>query len=1197
MAKLSVVVPCYNVEPYLEAALESVARQSFDDLEVIVVDDGSSDGSSVIAKSYATRDPRFRLVQQQSQGPGPARNTGVDLATGEYLAFLDGDDLLAPHAYELLVGSLEKTGSDIACGGVLRFNSASIWASPAHKEIFSTTAQRTHAARDPVLLQDRTPWNKVFRRSFWDSAGLEFPRGLYEDAPPMVRAHVLAKSVDVFRDIVYYWRLRGAGELSTTQRTRELSNIEDRMTSLRTIGEFLAATAPALKPSYDRFALDIDIPILASAIEIASDDERQRIMELAASYLRTVDEAVYPRLLAIRRLYCHLMRAGMLPELIEVLKFGRRGDNLNAPVVRDGTGGQPRWYVEYPFFRDPARAIPDGVYDVTDEMILKARLERVTWRAGKLRIEGHAYIRNLDAPEAGDTRIKVALRNSKTRRTIRLRVQRIRRPDVTARSAQAAACHDWSGFAVEVSPRRLATFPGVWRGADWELLVRVSGTGISREGPISEIAPGSAQWPDGCWVNDGVRIQPSPEADGRFVVRGLRVGAFATTCQASDGSLEVTGWCTASLTPSAALIVKPRRGGAPAVRIPVEATGPAQPAGRGRPSLPGRRRLARTAFRARVPVATLISSAEKGISPIDRAVHVHDEVICDISLDTGGGAKLRLAAAAGTAGARASHGGREITVFVTQFGYLSVLERSHHPVVTSLEWAPGAVGERLTLRGNCTDPAVMPAALRLRHNASGRTAAVPVTWTGSDFTAEFTPGRMPTMAGEVPLAPGSWDVLTATGEEVLIARNLLPDLPGYHHAGLEELEVQAYRTDALRLAQRAALADDERGLYAQRRLQLSDYPAAVGSPPRDLAVFSSFSGRQFSGNPRAIYAEMRSRNLDLDYAWITDEAQFAEPAGAGLLMQGSRAHYEALARARYLVCDDLLPSWYRKPDQQIILQTAHGTPLKRMGLDIARPQFTRGLIYPDLIRTAAADWDLLLSQNAYSTAIFRRAFDFHGEIMETGYPRNDLLRHPRRDEIAADVRARLGLPAGRKVILYAPTWRDDAPPQYNGYRFSLKLDLDAVARSLGEDHVVLLRMHSNIRDGWGARPASGSVLDVTAYPDLAELLLITDVLITDYSSVMFDFAVTGRPMLFFTYDLEHYRDRLRGFYLDFETEAPGPLLATTAELIAAVRDIGQVAESYQQAQAAFAARFCPLDDGHAAARVVDRLLQAEQPTD
>ena len=170
------------------------------------------------------------------------------------------------------------------------------------------------------------------------------------------------------------------------------------MTSLRTIGEFLAATAPALKPPYDRFALDIDIPILASAIEIASDDERQRIMELAAGYLRTVDEAVYPRLLAIRRLYCYLMRAGMLPELLEVLKFWQRGDHANAPVVREGTRRRSRWHVRYPFFRDPARGIPDDVYDVTDEMTLKARLERVTWRAGKLRIEGHAYIRNLDAP-------------------------------------------------------------------------------------------------------------------------------------------------------------------------------------------------------------------------------------------------------------------------------------------------------------------------------------------------------------------------------------------------------------------------------------------------------------------------------------------------------------------------------------------------------------------------------------------------------------------------------------------------------------------------------------------------------------------------------------------------------------------------------------------------------------------------------
>jgi len=1170
--KLSVVVPFCNVEPYLKAALDSIASQSLRDMEVVMVDDGSTDGSAIIAKAYAARDARFRLTQQDNQGPGPARNTGVRLATGEYLAFLDGDDLLAPHAYELLVGSLEMTGSDFAAGAVWRFSPAGIWPSPMHSEPFRSTVLRTHVSRYHVLLHDWTVWNKVFRRSFWDSCGLEFPPGLYEDVPPMVRAHVLAASVDVLRDVVCYWRMRGAGELSTTQRTRELSNIEDRMTSLRTIGEFLTASAPALKPYYDRFALDIDIPILANAMKLASDDERQRIVELAAGYLHTVDEVVYPQLLAIRRLYCYLMRARMLPELLEVLKFWRRGDGAEARVIRHGTRRNPSWHFQYPFFRDPARGIPDAVYDAADEMTLNARVDGVTWRGGKLRIEGHAYIRQLDARTVRDTRIQVTLHNSSTHRTIRLPVQRVHRPDVTARSGLAGACHDWSGFAVEVSPHRLATLPGVWRAANWELRVRVRGTGISREGPVGEAAPGSAQWPEGRWVKDGIWVQAAPEHDGSFIIRGRRVGAFATECRASDGLLEIEGWSTSALANGATLIITPRVGAAKAIRVPAE------PAGPGPRSHGGRRRSRRPGrtFRAQVPVARLIGSAEQGAGPIDQAIHVHDEVTCDISLDTGGGLRTRLTAAAQTAGARASHGDREITVFVTQFGYLSVVERSRRPVVSFFEWTQGPAEPRLTLRGTCTGPGSKPAALLLRHSVSGRQHAVPLTWDGYDFTAEFTPGRMPSMAGELPLACGDWNLLARTGEgeevTVALARSLLRDLPGYRSAGTQEIAPQAYRTDALRLNVRTALSDDERGRFAQHRLQRSDYPAARSLPVRDLAVFSSFTGRQYSCNPRAIYAEMRRRNPGLDYAWVTAEGQFSAPDGARLLVTESRAHYEAMARARYVVSNDLLPPWFRKRDQQIYLQTWHGTPLKHVGLDIERPRFTNGLIYPDLIREDAAGWDVLLSQNAFSTAIFRGAFGFGGEIIESGYPRNDLLRHPRRDEFAAAVRQR---------------------PEPGGYRFSLKLNLDDVARSLGDDYLLLLRMHSNIRRGPQVSQAAASVLDVTCYPDITDLLLITDILVTDYSSVMFDFANTGRPMLFFAYDLERYRDQQRGFYFDFEADAPGPLLATTAEVIAAVRDIGQVARSYERARAAFTARFCPLDDGHAATRAVDRLLRKQ----
>src|SRR5260370_34433928 len=238
------------------------------------------------------------------------------------------------------------------------------------------------------------------------------------------------------------------------------------MTSLRTIGEVLTARVSALKAYYDWFALDIDIPILANAMKLASDDERQRIVELAAGCLHTVDEVVYPQLLAIRRLYCYLMRARMLPELLEVLKFWRRGDGAEARVIRHGTRRNPSWHFQYPFFRDPARGLSAAVYDAAAEMTLNARVDGVTWRGGKLRIEGHAYIRQLDARTVRDTRIQVTLHNSSTHRTIRLPVQRVHRPDVTARSGLAGAWHHRVRLAVGGSPHRHATAPRGMPAAD-----------------------------------------------------------------------------------------------------------------------------------------------------------------------------------------------------------------------------------------------------------------------------------------------------------------------------------------------------------------------------------------------------------------------------------------------------------------------------------------------------------------------------------------------------------------------------------------------------------------------------------------------------------------------------------------------------------------------------------------------------------
>jgi CDP-glycerol glycerophosphotransferase len=276
--------------------------------------------------------------------------------------------------------------------------------------------------------------------------------------------------------------------------------------------------------------------------------------------------------------------------------------------------------------------------------------------------------------------------------------------------------------------------------------------------------------------------------------------------------------------------------------------------------------------------------------------------------------------------------------------------------------------------------------------------------------------------------------------------------------------------------------------------------------------------------------------------------------------------------------------WHKSPDS-LYLQTWHGTPLKHIHFDsLWAPPGRVAYLTEDVRR-----WDYLLSPNHASTEVLRRAFGFTGEILETGYPRNDVLNGPRREEIRDRVRRQFGVPDGTTVVLYTPTWRDDVLDARGRQDFSLHLDLEEFGRRLGGDYFLLLRTHFLISaelppiDGPGVR-------DVSAYPEVSDLYLAADVMVTDYSSTMFDFAVTGKPMLFYTYDLSDYRDRLRGFYFDFEAQAPGPLLRTSTEVVEALLALPAQQARYADAYARFQAKYCHLEDGKAAGRVIDRLV-------
>jgi CDP-glycerol glycerophosphotransferase len=350
----------------------------------------------------------------------------------------------------------------------------------------------------------------------------------------------------------------------------------------------------------------------------------------------------------------------------------------------------------------------------------------------------------------------------------------------------------------------------------------------------------------------------------------------------------------------------------------------------------------------------------------------------------------------------------------------------------------------------------------------------------------------------------------------------------------------------------------------------------------DVVLFHSWWGK-VADSPKAIAEELRRRDAPYEHVWVVDDGAPA-PEGATSVRPDSLRYLQATGRARYIVSNNTLPAYFRKKQETTYLQTWHGTPLKRIGFDIERPAFADSRRYLSGLRREVRSWDYLVSPNSFSTDVFRGAFGYDGEILETGYPRNDLLLAADRDRVRARVRHELGISDDMQAVLYAPTWRDDPV-------FQTELDLEALTRRLGDDHVVLLRAHSVVAPTVSVSDLPG-LRNVSDRDEVGELLLAADILVTDYSSVMFDFAATRKPMVFFTYDLEHYRDDLRGFYFDFAAEAPGPLVGTTDELAGALGDLDAIRRRYAAAYERFHERFCHREDGKAAARVVDRVFGA-----
>jgi CDP-glycerol glycerophosphotransferase len=1177
-----VVVAFFNNEDDLADCLDSIAAQSFTDLEVIMVDDGSTDGSAAIARAQAAADPRFTLIQPGHGGPGGARNRGVEQARGEFLAFVDGDDMLPANAYELFLQTLDSTGSDFASGAVLRIGPKGINPSALHALAIKGRQRRTQITKTPRLLYDVSVWNKLFRRRFWDSHQLSFPENVvWEDIRLMTKAHVLATAVDVIPDIVYYWRERAQGGLSITQSRGSIANLRDRMTALDDIDEFIAAHSTSqLLRAHQRKALKNDLWLYVQDLHKVTEAYRVEFTDLVNGYLDHVGRRVLRSLPATHKLAYYLVRIRARPQLAELAAWMMDQPVRQVPMVRR----RGRLQADLPFRKNSPVPVPARVFrphwrDLDPYM----QVDDISWTSGpseRLVVTGRANVPSVDVARRRNTTKLVLLRAPGRRLPVVVRARSVFNPEATALSEQERYNYDWSGFRFLLSPRR-------FRGTgEWQAYMLVRGHGVWRPARVHTPVPGPAERPEPRQAGPGLRF------GARWAGLGLnvavwRLGAFVSGHAWHDAApgveagrpegpgveieVEVPG--RAGPAPAAELILVRNRGAA-------TRTFPAAAAGGGR-------------FRALVPLSDLAGAGDVA----DRVGRVigDDGMVWDAYLKLAGRPRVRVAWPDGMAESRHLFGRREAVVGRSRYGDLVMAERTPRPVIDEHEWQPGG---RLVLRGSFLGA---PGAYQvlLRRIGSSDAHVIGFGRDGERFSIEADLDRLPFFGSAIPLRDGEWKLYVRPvggGPDALAElsydHDRLGDVSGERvAAGHKWYRLIVTGQDDPMLTAEPRLRRVEQGNFAQRALRRGFYPAMTRTPVLDQILFISWKGKQCGDNPLGIAEELRRRGDKREQLWAVTDWSVPVPDGGTAVLRGTQEYYEALARSKYLVSNDDMQAPFRKRTGQIYLQTWHGTPLKRIGFDISNPQFISGTAYFDHLANDIAQWDLLLSPNPFSTPIMRHAFRYDGEIGEYGYPRNDLLRRGDTAELAARVRDRLGLPAGKRVILYAPTWRDNQV-YANGrrYRFDMRLDLERAWRELGPDYVFLIRGHHHMADDVPAGMRDGFAVNVTAYPDITELYLVADVLLTDYSSAMFDYAVTGRPIVFFTYDLAEYRDNLRGFYFDFEAEAPGPLLATSAEVIAALSDIDAVAASYRDSYQQFVARFCPLDDGKASARVCDRLF-------
>ena len=481
--KVSVIVPIYNVEEYLKECLDSLAHQTLKQIEVLMVNDGSTDSSGDIALEYVEKYNNFHLFNKLNGGQSRARNYAISFAKGEYIAFLDGDDFVSLDAYKKLYDMSGNGERDIVVGNVKRFDSKGIYDSGLHIKIFKENIKNTNIINNPELMYDTTSTNKLFRKKFWKENDLKFPEDvIYEDIPLSFFAHYKSKSTAILSDDIYYWRRREGLNKSATQQRTDITNFYDRLNALKIVDKFFKENVEDETLIYYKFYkwLDLDLKLYINILDQADDTYKKIFIPTIQEYIKTIPKYIFKDLNAIDRIKYYFIAIGDLKSLFQALDFEKKGiANLRVVLIGD------KYFGKFPF-----KGIPIECTEMTKELNTSSEVRKINnikISNGILKINGYQYVNRINFDRKNKVNFKAKLINTANGKELELNIQNIKIPELTPKlwiktiyylTRNPYYTYNWSGYSIDIDlnhPKFLELESGTY-----EIIINLQTHGLDR---------------------------------------------------------------------------------------------------------------------------------------------------------------------------------------------------------------------------------------------------------------------------------------------------------------------------------------------------------------------------------------------------------------------------------------------------------------------------------------------------------------------------------------------------------------------------------------------------------------------------------------------------------------------------------------------------------------------------------------------